>query len=137
MSEDGRAKALAALRAGSPLSLPHPRSPVDAVISSPLAAPRTLSPLAQQQAQPQSQPQSSQKPIAPLKRGRGRPPKAKPDKPIPTFVAPTQKPLDVQVQQPQNVTGGTLRGYQVEALNWLIQLYENGLLLFLLFGIIN
>ncbi|KAH3746170.1 ATP dependent chromatin remodeling factor [Pelomyxa schiedti] len=28
--------------------------------------------------------------------------------------------------QPGNVIGGTLRGYQIEGLNWLIQLFENG-----------
>jgi hypothetical protein len=32
-----------------------------------------------------------------------------------------------RITQPPNVTGGELRPYQLDALNWLIQLFENGM----------
>lgn len=34
--------------------------------------------------------------------------------------------VKIKISQPPTVTGGVLRHYQLEALNWLIQLFENG-----------
>ena len=40
---------------------------------------------------------------------------------------PERRAAPARVAQPPTVTGGTLRPYQLDALNWLIQLFENGM----------
>ena len=40
---------------------------------------------------------------------------------------PERRAAAARVAQPPTVTGGTLRPYQLDALNWLIQLFENGM----------
>ncbi|KAG0176108.1 SWI/SNF- matrix-associated actin-dependent regulator of chromatin sub A member 5, partial [Apophysomyces sp. BC1021] len=35
--------------------------------------------------------------------------------------------LTVFTESPAYVTGGTLRDYQVQGLNWMVSLYENGI----------